>query len=460
MQRLTPNDAAKLVAGQVQYTGPADARVGCFVDDMLVYCIGPGANTSLVVNAANIDKDFALDRRAHQARFDVQVEQPQRRVLADRRSRGRWPRRSSRPLTDIDLGRDGAPSTSAKGKVAGDGLPSSPGRATPARTASRSTSSDAGRRGVLWASLIETGEPLRAPARRPGRPRHPAPRGQADALRQRHRRQDAPCSRPTSGWIVKLKKGDFLGKPVTRASSRPRDPTRKLVGFEMAEPGIARHGYPVFVRGASGSAPSPPAPTRRFLKKAIGLVYLPVGAIGRRHRVRDRHPRQDGHGPGRPDARSINGQESITHQSTKEARMYPNDFRYTKDHEWIKRRGRPSAVVGITDYAQHAARRRRLRRAARGRQGAEAGRQPIGVVESVKAVSDVYAPVAGDGRRGQRRAGRQPEPGQQGPLRRGLDRRSRSRTSRTSRARSPLDGLRRSSEGLALRAASACRGSR
>jgi glycine cleavage system H protein len=73
--------------------------------------------------------------------------------------------------------------------------------------------------------------------------------------------------------------------------------------------------------------------------------------------------------------------------------MYPNDFRYSKDHEWVKVEG-DEALVGITDFAQH-----QLgdiifvELPSVGKELAE--RQSIGVVESVKSVSDVYAPVAG-----------------------------------------------------------------
>jgi len=74
--------------------------------------------------------------------------------------------------------------------------------------------------------------------------------------------------------------------------------------------------------------------------------------------------------------------------------MYPNDFRYSKDHEWVKVEG-DEAVVGITDFAQH-----------------QLGdiifvdlppvgktlelHQAIGTVESVKSVSDIFSPVAGE----------------------------------------------------------------
>jgi glycine cleavage system H protein len=73
--------------------------------------------------------------------------------------------------------------------------------------------------------------------------------------------------------------------------------------------------------------------------------------------------------------------------------MYPNDFRYTKDHEWVKLEG-DDALIGITDFAQH-----QLgdiifvELPAVGKELAL--RQSLGVVESVKSVSDVYAPVSG-----------------------------------------------------------------
>ena len=76
------------------------------------------------------------------------------------------------------------------------------------------------------------------------------------------------------GWITKLGKGEFIGSDVL-ARKKEQGLTRKLVGFEMAEPGIARDGYDVYVEGSkTGQVTSgSPAP---FLKKNIGLTFLPV----------------------------------------------------------------------------------------------------------------------------------------------------------------------------------------
>ena len=74
--------------------------------------------------------------------------------------------------------------------------------------------------------------------------------------------------------------------------------------------------------------------------------------------------------------------------------MYPNDLKYTKDHEWVRMQG-SDAAVGITDFAQ-----RQL--------GdivyvelPEVGRQVkqgevFGTIESVKAVSELFSPVSGE----------------------------------------------------------------
>lgn len=73
--------------------------------------------------------------------------------------------------------------------------------------------------------------------------------------------------------------------------------------------------------------------------------------------------------------------------------MYPNDLRYTKEHEWIKVEG-DEALVGITDFAQHQL--GDIIFVELPAVGKELGpRQSIGTVESVKSVSDVYTPVPG-----------------------------------------------------------------
>jgi glycine cleavage system H protein len=73
----------------------------------------------------------------------------------------------------------------------------------------------------------------------------------------------------------------------------------------------------------------------------------------------------------------------------------PTDRLYSKDHEWVKDNGDGTAVVGITDYAQEMLTDIVFvelppvgKRLAQG--------EPMAVIESVKSVSDVYAPVSGE----------------------------------------------------------------
>ena len=75
------------------------------------------------------------------------------------------------------------------------------------------------------------------------------------------------------GWITKFQKGPFTGSEIL-AKQKEVGVTRKIAGFEMTEPGIARDGCDIYLDGekigvvTSGS----PAP---FLKKNIGLAFLP-----------------------------------------------------------------------------------------------------------------------------------------------------------------------------------------
>jgi glycine cleavage system H protein len=75
--------------------------------------------------------------------------------------------------------------------------------------------------------------------------------------------------------------------------------------------------------------------------------------------------------------------------------MYPTDLKYTRDHEWIRLEDAGEALIGITDFAQQ-----QLgdvvfvelpevgRSLARG--------ESFGTIESVKAVSELFAPVSGE----------------------------------------------------------------
>ncbi len=74
--------------------------------------------------------------------------------------------------------------------------------------------------------------------------------------------------------------------------------------------------------------------------------------------------------------------------------MYPSDYRYTKEHEWIKVEG-SLGTVGITDYAQHEL--GDVVFVELPKVGAKfAAGKTFGTVESVKAVSEIYSPASGE----------------------------------------------------------------
>lgn len=86
-------------------------------------------------------------------------------------------------------------------------------------------------------------------------------------------------------WIVKLDKGDFIGRPALQRQ-KEQGVTRKLAGFEMTGRGIGRDDYEVFLDGApvgwvTSGGPSP------ALKKNIGMCYLPAdkAAVGQRIQI-------------------------------------------------------------------------------------------------------------------------------------------------------------------------------
>jgi glycine cleavage system H protein len=73
---------------------------------------------------------------------------------------------------------------------------------------------------------------------------------------------------------------------------------------------------------------------------------------------------------------------------------YPGNYRYTKEHEWVNKQG-DTATIGITDHAQHELGDIVYVDLPKVGTKLDAGRT-FGSVESVKAVSDLYAPVSGE----------------------------------------------------------------
>jgi glycine cleavage system H protein len=74
--------------------------------------------------------------------------------------------------------------------------------------------------------------------------------------------------------------------------------------------------------------------------------------------------------------------------------MYPDDLKYTKDHEWIRLED-GTGVVGITDFAQKQLGDVVYVDLPEVGTTVEAG-QPFGTIESVKAVSELFSPVSGE----------------------------------------------------------------
>jgi glycine cleavage system H protein len=73
---------------------------------------------------------------------------------------------------------------------------------------------------------------------------------------------------------------------------------------------------------------------------------------------------------------------------------YPKQFRYTKEHEWVDVKG-DLATIGITDYAQHELGDVVFVELPKPGTKIETGKA-FGTVESVKAVSEIYAPASGE----------------------------------------------------------------
>src|SRR5690606_33464498 len=76
------------------------------------------------------------------------------------------------------------------------------------------------------------------------------------------------------GFAVKLDKGDFVGRKAL-LEQKEAGPTRRLVGFEMTERGVPRHGYPIQIEGAEAGMVTS-GTFSPSLEREIGMGYVPA----------------------------------------------------------------------------------------------------------------------------------------------------------------------------------------
>jgi aminomethyltransferase len=77
-------------------------------------------------------------------------------------------------------------------------------------------------------------------------------------------------------WIVGWQKEEFIGADMLRRQ-KSEGVTRKLIGFEVLDRAIARHGYDAYVNGQKAGVVTSGTQTPH-LKKAIGMAYLPAAS--------------------------------------------------------------------------------------------------------------------------------------------------------------------------------------
>jgi aminomethyltransferase len=267
VQRISSNDASRLAIGQAHYAGLLTPD-GTFVDDMLVLRMAPN-HFMLVVNASNVAKDYAwVAEQVKTAGEAAVVDTSGRYALIA--IQGPAAREVLQPLTGVEL-EDLKYYWFGHGEVAN-------ARATISRTGY--TGEDGFEIFVppnmadkVWQALLQSGRAADV---------IPCGLGARDTLRLEAamRLYGNDIDETTSvleadlGWTIGWKKSGFIGEERLR-QQKEQGVERRLVGFEMIDRGIARHGYPVIAGdrriGVVTSGTQTP-----FLKKAIGMAYVPV----------------------------------------------------------------------------------------------------------------------------------------------------------------------------------------
>jgi len=265
IQAVTSNDAAKLIDGQAQYSCLPNDKGG-IVDDLLVYRINAN-KFMLVVNASNIEKDWNWISSFNDHGVEMKNISDDLCLLA---VQGPQAGKALQSLTAIDLSsipyyhfRIGTFAGIENVVVSATGYTGAGGFELYA---------PADKAVELWDKVFSAGASFGI---------KPIGLGARDTLRLEmgfclYGNDIDDTTNPIEaglGWITKLNKGAFTNSEFIK-QVKADGPSRKLVGFEMLEKGIPRHGYEVAdasgnVMGVVTSGTQSPS-----LNKAIGMAYV------------------------------------------------------------------------------------------------------------------------------------------------------------------------------------------
>lgn len=267
IQRVTTNDASKLTVGKAQYSCLPN-KDGGIVDDLLVYCLEDNNAYMLVVNASNIEKDWNWISQFNDKNVEMHDISDKTCLLA---IQGPNATRILQPLTEMDI-LNLKYYTFTKGKFAGvDNVLVSATGYTGAGGVEIYFEDKDDNASRIWDAIFEAGRSQGI---------KPIGLGARDTLRLEmgyclYGNDIDDTTSPLEaglGWITKFTK-EFTNRAYLE-KQKAEGVTRKLVGFEMLEKGIARHGYEIkdfegTVLGVVTSGTQSPT-----LGKAIGLGYV------------------------------------------------------------------------------------------------------------------------------------------------------------------------------------------
>jgi len=269
IQRITTNDASKLTNGKAQYSCMTNEEGGV-IDDLLIYCVEKDQVYMLVVNAGNIEKDWNWIQAHNTSSVEMHNISDRTCLLA---VQGPAATRIVQTLTDMDVMNLNY-YTFVKGKFAGveNVLISATGY-TGAGGVEIYFENIGNNAETIWDALFENGKEAGI---------KPAGLGARDTLRM----EKAFClygndiddhTSPLEaglGWITKFTK-PFTASEILQ-QQKAEGVKRKLVGFELLERGIPRHGYAILNEEGEKIGVVTSGTQSPSLQKAIGMGYVDI----------------------------------------------------------------------------------------------------------------------------------------------------------------------------------------